>query len=448
MIQSDYYSQYSEIRDYICELKRANPDSTVKIDVEPGTLKQTTRVFKRIYICLGPLQKGFKAIGRDLLGLDGAFMKEPATGCILSVVGVDSNNDIYPVAYAIVEQGCGASWTWFLQNLGDDLDLSINSNFTFISDRQKGLIHAVSNLYPSAEHRHCLRHIHGNMKVPEFEHSMLQLKDFDNEAYVWLAKIPLQEWAISHFTGRAISDVLLSNMCEVFNRWLVDARDKPIVTALEYNREYCMKRIGNVKKKILKTNGILTPGASKVFEKIKSDANKRDVLWGGNQIDIEAKSCACRKWELTGIPCKHVVAVINNMVDNGLEVAEDLYTLVAPKKISTPGRPKKKKRMSANEKDVVGVDGKLSLQGKLKRCGACGTYGHSKRRCTNGGTNGASTSGGGGSKKKKAIDGANEGTNGVSKSGVVEVRRKRHLMLTRRRKGVMVMGRIRLKCMC
>ncbi|XP_071702798.1 uncharacterized protein [Rutidosis leptorrhynchoides] len=189
-----------------------------------------------------------------------------------------------------------------------------------------------------------------------------------------------------------------------------------------------MKRIVNVKKKILKTNGILTPRASKAFEKIKSDANKCDVLWEGNQryqvsgegneqfvVDIEAKSCACRKWELTGIPCKHVVAVINNMVDNGLEVgepetwvhpvyllstwintyqftveplngrtlwekAEDLYTLVAPKKISTPGRPKKKRKMSTNEKDVVGVDGKLSLQGKLKRRGACGTCGHNKKK--------------------------------------------------------------------
>ncbi|XP_071713523.1 uncharacterized protein [Rutidosis leptorrhynchoides] len=306
--------------------------------------------------------------------------------------------------------------------------------------------------------------------VPEFEQSMLQLKEFDNEAYVWLTKIPPQEWARSHFTGRVVSDVLLSNMCEVFNRWLVDARDKPIVTALEYIREYCMKRIVNVKKKILKTNGILTPAASKVFEKIKSDANKCDVLWGGNQryqvsghgneqfvVDIESKSCACRKWELTGIPCKHAVAVINNMADNGLEVsepetwvhpvyllstwintyqftveplngrtlcekAEDGYTLVAPKKISTPGRPKKKRRMSANEKDVVGVDGKLSSQGKLKKCGACGIYGHNKRKCPNGGTNGASTSGGGGgsnggSKKKKASDGDNGGTNGASKSG-------------------------------
>ncbi|XP_071709159.1 uncharacterized protein [Rutidosis leptorrhynchoides] len=134
MMQGDYKVQYGELRDYVCELRRANHDSTMNIKVEGGTLKSETRVFKRIYICYS-LMKRFNAIGRDLLGLDGSFMKEPTTCCILTAVGVDSNNGIYPVAYAIVEQECGASWTWFLECLGDDLDLANNSNFTFISDR-------------------------------------------------------------------------------------------------------------------------------------------------------------------------------------------------------------------------------------------------------------------------------------------------------------------------
>ncbi|XP_071689288.1 uncharacterized protein [Rutidosis leptorrhynchoides] len=327
MIQGDYKSQYAELRDYVCELKRCNADTTVKFDVELGTLKSETRVFKRIYICLGTLKKGFKAIGRDLLGLDGAFMKQPATGCILSAVGVDSNNGIYPVSYAIVEQECGSSWTWFLECLGQDLDLSTKSNFTFISDRQKGLIQAVTNVFPCVGHRHCLRHIHGNMKgdfrgiayknhfwrcasvttILKFDQAMQQLKEFDNEAFIWLAKILAHQWAMSHFIGRAVSDVLLSNTCECFNRWLVDARDKPIVTALEYIREYCMKRIVNVKINISKTNGPLTPAATKLFEKIKSEAHQCIILWGGNQryqvsgkvnqyvVDMETRSYACRK---------------------------------------------------------------------------------------------------------------------------------------------------------
>ncbi|GJV15711.1 hypothetical protein Tco_1361034 [Tanacetum coccineum] len=46
-----------------------------------------------------------------------------------------------------------------------DLDLQDHSNFTFISDRRKGIIPAVSELFPAAEYRYCLRHILENRKL-------------------------------------------------------------------------------------------------------------------------------------------------------------------------------------------------------------------------------------------------------------------------------------------
>jgi hypothetical protein len=95
------------------------------------------RQFRGIYICYGAMKTGFKLSGRGVLGVDGCFMKGPYPGQILTAVDVDANNGIYPVAFEIVEAECISSWTWFLENLGYDLDLSVNSNFTFISDRQK-----------------------------------------------------------------------------------------------------------------------------------------------------------------------------------------------------------------------------------------------------------------------------------------------------------------------
>ncbi|GKC18858.1 hypothetical protein Tco_1021008 [Tanacetum coccineum] len=62
-----------------------------------------TKVFQRIYICLGALKLGFRACRRDLLGLDVAFMKGPFPGQVLVAVGLDSNNGIYLLAYALVE---------------------------------------------------------------------------------------------------------------------------------------------------------------------------------------------------------------------------------------------------------------------------------------------------------------------------------------------------------
>ncbi|GJW65006.1 transposase, MuDR [Tanacetum coccineum] len=59
------------------------------------------------------------------------------SGQILTAVGVDPNNGTYPLAYAVVEAETKDYWTWFLDCLGDDLQLVRNSNFTFITDRQK-----------------------------------------------------------------------------------------------------------------------------------------------------------------------------------------------------------------------------------------------------------------------------------------------------------------------
>ncbi|KAL4558536.1 hypothetical protein LXL04_036737 [Taraxacum kok-saghyz] len=193
----DYTKQYELLRDYVLELQATNADTTVKIDVytEPNHVSPT-RQFKRIYVCLGPLKKGFSACLRDLLGLDGAFMKGPFPG-----------------------------QKWFLENLGDDLELGTNSNFTFITDRQKGLLPALAQVFPSAEHRYCIRHIHDNMKrewrpaeyrdylwkcasattIPEFEHVMREFSVYDMEACEWLKKIPPQHWARSHFTDNISS---------------------------------------------------------------------------------------------------------------------------------------------------------------------------------------------------------------------------------------------------
>ncbi|GKC37848.1 hypothetical protein Tco_1050232 [Tanacetum coccineum] len=75
---------------------------------------------------------------------------------------------------------------------------------------------------------------------------MLKLKTMNPKAHEWLNKIPADHWARSHFSGRAKSNLLLNNICEVFNGKIVGGRDKPVITLLEYITEYCMKRIMNV----------------------------------------------------------------------------------------------------------------------------------------------------------------------------------------------------------
>lgn len=353
-IRGDDILEYTMLRDYLVELTTRNPNTTVKV-------QSAGRVFKRIYICLGALKQGFKACQRDLLGLDGALMKGPFPGVVLTAVGLDPNHFIYPVAYAIVEAENKDSWTWFLQCLGHDLDLQTNSSFTFIShnDTRKGIIQALATVFPSAEHKYCLRHIHKNMKkqwngnayknllwkcasattVPQFQRAMDDFKKFNPEAHAWLCKIPPLHWARSHFSGRAHCHVLLNDMCEVFNGKILCARDKPIITCLEYIRYYCMKRILIVVDCIDKCDGPLTPTATNLFKEIKDQANQYNrVIWNGGDkyqvggprgvlgdqcvVDSVRRTCTCRNWEITGMPCKHAVAAYYDMCLNGRQVGE------------------------------------------------------------------------------------------------------------------------------
>ncbi|GJR98976.1 FAR1-related sequence 10 [Tanacetum coccineum] len=301
-LRGDVKIQYALLRDYVMELKRCNPDTTVKIDVYGEEDPESpTRLFRRIYVCLGALKRGFREGGRELLGLDGAFMRGQYPGQMLTAVGVDANNGIYPVAYGIVESENQYSWTWFLKCLGDDFDLYSNSNFTFITDRQKGLLPALEKLFPHAQHRYCVRHIYENMnqtwKGSEykemlwkcasstttvlFEKNMQELKDFNKKAYEWLKKIPAEHWSRAYFSGRAHCDLLINNICEVFNRQLLEARDSPIITALEHVREYLMKRIVVVQKIIEKCDGPLTPAVARVFDIIKEASSECIVDWNG-----------------------------------------------------------------------------------------------------------------------------------------------------------------------
>ncbi|GJX64602.1 heat stress transcription factor B-4-like protein [Tanacetum coccineum] len=320
-IRGDYVLQYSMLRDYVVELQYTNPNTTVKIAVERNIDPSLpTRVFQRIYVCLGALKLGFRACRRDLLGLDGAFMKGSFPGQVLAAVGLDLNNGIYPLAYALVEAESKSSWCWFLQCLGDDIDLHPNSNFTFINDRQKG--------WCGQAYKDLLWRSASATSVKEFEKC------------------------------RVKSDLLLNNICEVFNGKIVGGRDKPVITLLEYIMEYCMKRIVSVQSVIDKCTGPLTPTATKIMESIKKEAHFMKVQWNGANKYQVSGSLACWNIALNDWAAPPLEAWVNPCC------WKETYSYKV-------GRPKKKKR-SKHEDEPFMKDDKLSKKVRTITCQSCG----------------------------------------------------------------------------
>ncbi|CAN1145484.1 hypothetical protein LINPERHAP2_LOCUS14708 [Linum perenne] len=71
-------------------------------------------LFRRIYIGFSCLKKGYLNGCRKLIALDGCFLKGEVKGMILTAVGKDGNNQMFPISWAVVEGENRDSWGWFL----------------------------------------------------------------------------------------------------------------------------------------------------------------------------------------------------------------------------------------------------------------------------------------------------------------------------------------------
>ncbi|XP_028084998.1 uncharacterized protein LOC114286118 [Camellia sinensis] len=265
-----------------------------------------------LYLCWGPLKKAFMNACRPIIGIDKCHLKGSHGGILLTVVGIDANNYIFPFAYKIVKKEKKKTWLWFLELLGHDLNIVNSHCYTFMSDKQKGLIEAVAELFPNASHKFCVRHLYNNFKgehkglvlkdllwkairattVLTFTRVMAKIKEVDCKAYDLLVERPPIHWSRSHFNTFPKCDLLLNNLCECFNSSILEARSKLVIQ----NHLEKMK-LGAVRW-IPRWNG------NKQFEVVGSYGEQY-------KLDLQAWTCGCRKWDLSGIPCANVVVATN-----------------------------------------------------------------------------------------------------------------------------------------
>jgi len=194
---------YRRISSILDAIKTANPSSTVSV------LRDTrTKAFKHLFVCLGAYKRLFEVCPK-VLTLDAAHMKTNMRGNLFLCMQMDANHHYFPIAFGV---HCGnedrESWTWFLQQLHDAL-ASIDQSVVFVSDRDKGLSHAVPAIFPHSLHRYCWNHLQKNMDTNRFavafKNAMFGLRNTQD-------------------TGRALQkqQELLKNSQEREKRWLLD----------------------------------------------------------------------------------------------------------------------------------------------------------------------------------------------------------------------------------
>jgi len=227
-----------------------------------------------------------------------------------------------------------------------------------------------------------------------------------------------QHWSRALFKLGSNCDSVDNNLCESFNKWIVEARFFPIITMLEAIRRKIMVRIQEQMSKAEKLNWGICPNIKKKLNAyikmsgychaISNGADKFEVKHWDHRftVDLQAKTCSCRYWQLSRMSCCHAISsiyFISNSLDayiadcysvknlrktymHCLEPVEgqdswptsDRPKLRAPGYIKMPSRPKTQRTREPHEKPKAT---KMFRVGTVIRCAKCKCTGHNSSSC-------------------------------------------------------------------
>nr|XP_043615790.1 uncharacterized protein LOC122587689 [Erigeron canadensis] len=298
--QRSIEEHYGMLRSYADELLASNPGSTINIGVTRNPDGKS--YFDRMYICLKGLKEGWKRGCRKVIALDGCFMKSPAIGELLTAIGRDGNNHIYPI----------------------------------------GFIEVVKYMLPYAEHRQCARHIYEGFRkrysgvlfrsmfwsaskasYPQlFEKVMKDIKSTDPRAYDYLMDKNPKSWSRAFFKLNRACDRVENGFSECFNSVILSVRNKPIITMFETIRSIIMEMQDVMRRLCLRWKTDISPSIQNRIEWAKDQQRFWKPFHAGGshwevrqlyeafKVNVDEKTCSCRMWGLSGIPCPHACAVI------------------------------------------------------------------------------------------------------------------------------------------
>ncbi|XP_028080580.1 uncharacterized protein LOC114282131 [Camellia sinensis] len=203
-------------------------------------------------------------------------------------MGKDGNKGLFPLAFAIVDSETTANWTWFLKQLTKVV--SSARTLTFVSDRNIGLLESLPAVFPSAHH-----------------------------------------------AGKRYGE-MTSNAAESFNKWILDARNYPITRLVDTIGNQIMTM--RAERKVLATNwnGLLCSKMESRVREVYSNGctwivsqSNEDIyevhLFQTVLVDVGKCSCSCFQWQLNGFPCAHAVVAIQSSGRDFSTCVEQIFTV-------------------------------------------------------------------------------------------------------------------------
>ncbi|WMV29821.1 hypothetical protein MTR67_023206 [Solanum verrucosum] len=274
-------------------------------------------------------------------------------------MGQDSVKHFYPFAWAVVDRETSRTWKWFIELLRNSLDLA---------DEE----------------------FHDQLKV---------MGAVSKQAAKDLVWYPAQNWCRAYFDTVCKNHSCENNFTESFNKWILEARAKPIIKMLENIRIKIMNRLQKLEEEGKNWKGDFSPYVMELYNDFNIIAQCCQVQSNGDQgyevvegedrhvVNLNRKKCTCRTWDLTGIPCPHAIKAYLHDKQEPLDQGEKFWKVDPSHAMEPPeihklvGRPKlKRKRENDEARKREGV-WSASRKGLKMTCGHCSATGHNQRRC-------------------------------------------------------------------
>ncbi|CAO2145598.1 unnamed protein product [Urochloa humidicola] len=346
---------------------------------------------------------------------------------------------MYPVAVGVIDSETNDNWIWFMKKLKEAIGTP--PGLTFSTDCGTPVMTGVSEVFPEAEHRECMYHLVQNFKKRYsgkvfddhlwassyswnsymFEKNWSAMAEAKPEAMLYLKQNYKKLGTRSQFSTLPKVDYVTNNLAESFNNWIKNDKSKHLDDLMDTIRQKILikwnhrrKIARNMKGKILEhiVHKLKEQSRNLDIEIITSSDGIAEVCAKGGTgfrfvVNLDERTCTCRAWQVSGIPCKHALAYITSISREKIEDHVDNYFSIEmfmkayegrvpalPDKFmwpksnhgffmhppllkSTAGRRKETRYKGAMEGGGNGTKG-------MHECPICHEYGHHWYTCKNG----------------------------------------------------------------
>ncbi|KAL0354135.1 UNVERIFIED_CONTAM: hypothetical protein Sangu_0994800 [Sesamum angustifolium] len=314
IVYGTWESSVQKLPAYLGAIQKYNPGTIVEWKHKGFQASTGKYVMGYVFWAFKPCIDGFQ-LCRNVISVDDTHLYTKYKYKLLIAAAMDGNQQVLPLAFAVVDEETYPSWKWFLQQLSRHI-IRGRRGMCLISDRHGGLIKAVREgpdfVSPHGVHQYCLRHVCSNFnstiknvvlkdlcwqagseyQLRKFNRIMDEIKKQDVKAFAYLDAINKEKWTASHDGGWRCG-ILTTNMSECINGVLKGARRLPTDFACKMFISWQQKAVEHT---VTKYNHA---------QQSASVVTRRQGRHGMNThvVKIANRECSCGKWNQFGIPC-------------------------------------------------------------------------------------------------------------------------------------------------